>query len=481
MANVFLINAPYTEVYSKVPTAEGLNPPLGLAYIAAYLRENGHEIKILDCEAFKIGLKDLHKYIPSDIDVLGVGSMSASVNSSNKTIEIVKERNPDCKAVMGGSHMSAIPELTLKSYPKLDYGIMGEAEETMLELVNAIEKEKDTENILGTASRAKDGNVRVNPRRSLIEDLDKMPYPAYDLLPMKKYSPPAHHTNFDGTVKLTPFSLFFSSRGCAYNCTYCASKVVWTRKMRFRSAENVLGEIDLLHQDYGVHCLEIADDIFPIEGPRLHKILDGLIERNYDLKFNCLNRVDLVRKLDTMKKIRKAGCYLMRFGVESGSEIVLKSMKKYTTKDQIRDAFKMCKEAGIPNSASLIIGHPGETRETFRETLDLMKEVQPTIAHFFIAIPLVGTELYDMAIKDNLIENPYWENWVQMPEIPVMRNESLSPHDMLELRKMAYKEFYFRPSYLIQKFLSIRNFEQIKYYLRGARAVVSLLKVKEIA
>lgn len=470
---VLLINTPYTEVYSKVPTTEGMAPPLGLAYLASYIREHGHEVQILDAEALQIRLSELYKHI-ANFDVVGVGSMTPSLKNTIDSLGIVKKVNPECTTVMGGPHLSAIPVETLNEYPVIDVGVVGEGEVTFLELVDSLENGSDLSNIKGIVYRDEE-KIKLTKRRELIENLDELPFLAYDLLPMEKYRPPAHHTSFAGKVKLRPFSLFITSRGCPFDCTFCASKVVWGKKVRFRSAENVLEEIDLLVNDYDVNCLEIADDNFTMNKKRMNEILDGLIEREYDLHFNCLSRVDMIDE-ESLIKLKEAGVYLIRFGVESGSQKVLDNMNKQVKVEQIRKAFELTKKAGIPSSASMIIGHPGETKDTFEESLKLVKEIEACAAHFFIAIPIVGTELYKIAKQKNLIVNPDWQYWVQIPEKPVLRTESLSTEDLLKLRRRAYRSFYLRFPYIFKTILRIRTFDQIKFYLKGFSGVLNLVK-----
>lgn len=475
--NVLLIDAPYREVYSKVSTALGCSPPIGVAYTAAYLRAHNVNVKILDTNALQIGVNEIDKYLKEKFDVIGISSMTPSLINAARILEKAKEANPSVKTVLGGFHVSAVPAETLQEYPSIDFGVIGEGEQTFLGLVQAIEKGKDFSEVDGIVFRKKN-ETKITKRRALIQNLDELPFPAYDLLPMEKYRLTAHHTNFDKKIKLNPFSLLMTSRGCPFNCTYCASKVIWGRRVRYRSAEKTLEEIDLLVKKYGIKCLDICDDNFTLNKPRLHQILDGLIERDYDLHFNCLSRVDIVDR-GSLEKLKKAGCYLIRFGIESGSQEILNAMKKEATVTQTKATFKLMHEVGIPAAASTIIGHPGETRETFNKTLKLVKEIDPVAAHFFIAVPIVGTELFEIAKKNKLIVNPDWRNWVLMPETPVLRTEELSPEDLVKLRSEAYKRFYLRPKFLLKTLLRIRTWGQFKLQFNAFVAVLGLLVNKD--
>ncbi len=468
---VLLVNPPYKEVYAKVELDE-IVPPLGLAYLASYLRENGIEVDIYDANALGTNIDELEETMPNNFDIIGVPSFTPSISKSVNILQIGKKINPSCITLMGGPHITGLPKGTMESYPIIDIGVLGEGEVTALELINALRAEGNLKEINGIIFR-EDGELVETPRREFIEDLDTLPFPAYDLLPMERYQLPLHHVGFGRNIDIKPFFLMFASRGCPFRCTYCASKVMWSKKVRYRSAENILKEIDYLVENYGIVVLDFADDIFTLNKKRLNTILDGLIERDYNLHFNCLSRVNTISKEEVLK-LKEAKCYLIRFGVESGSPKILEKMKKDITINQIKNAFRITRDGGVSSSASFIIGHPGETKETARETIDLAKEINPIMAHFFIAIPLVGTELYSMARENNLIVNEDWEFWKQMPETPVVRTEELTPDDLIDIRKTAYREFYIRPSYIINSISRIRNFGQIKLYLNGLRAVLNL-------
>jgi len=470
---LLLINPPYDEVYSEVKSAEGINPPLGLAYIAAYLRDNNIEVEILDAHALRIGLKELQNR-SFNYDVVGVPSMTPTLYTSIEVLRIVKKINPNCKTVMGGPHISAVPVETMASYPEIDFAVIGEGERTMLELARSIQNEDYSGNVNGIAYRKND-EIKLTPQRALIDNIDEIPFPACDLLPLDKYYQHLHHVSLGNNIPTYPFMIFFSSRGCPSRCTFCASDVIWRHKVRFRSVDNVLSEIDLLINKYNIKVLDIADDNFLLNKKRLNGILDGLLERDYDIHFNCLSRVNDVGG-EILQKLKRAGCYLIRYGVESGNQEMLNCMHKNITIDQIKRAFELTKEAGISSSASFIIGHPGETEQTVKDTIELAKEINPTLAHFFIAIPLPCTELYDIAKEKNLIVNMNLREWKQMPELPAIRTEELTPEDLKEWRRKAYRGFYFRPAYIFERLGSIKSMAQIKFYLKGLMAVKSLTK-----
>jgi len=470
---VLLINPKYSEVYSGLYNTVGVVPPLGLAYLAAYLRANNIDVEVLDAHALRLSLKELETRL-SGYDIVGVPSFTPSLDSSLKILRIAKMINPFCKTVMGGPHISALPFETMERHPEIDFGVTGEGEFTILELIKAIQKGGGYNGISGIVHRS-NGGLKITCPRRLINNIDKLPPPAYDLLPFDKYSLPLHQGGFIGDVPVKPYALLLSSRGCPYDCTFCGSKIIWRRQVRCRTAANVLSEIDWLISKFNLKVLNITDDNFMLNRARLDEILNGLIERRYNLRFNCLSRADVVDR-EILEKLKKAGCYLVRFGVESGNEGMLKRMRKNITLEQIVRTFKLTRESGLATSASFIIGNPGETRQSFEDTINFAKKIKPTTAIFFIAAPFPGTDLYSIARKKKLILSIDYSNWKLVPSMPSMRTEELSRVDLANLRRKAYRDFYFRLPYIFERLANIKNISQIKLCIRGFLGVNSLAK-----
>jgi radical SAM superfamily enzyme YgiQ (UPF0313 family) len=471
---ILLINPPYHRVYANVAAAEGISPPLGLAYVAAYLREHGHDVKLVDANAEQIPLKRLCERLPERFDIVGTTSFTPSIESSIGAIRAAIKKNPEAKSVIGGAHMTVAAKETMAAYPEIDFGVMGEGEETIVELADRLEAGASPESVRGLVFRRGE-RIIENEARPFIEELDKLPFPAYDLLPLERYRIPIHHVGFGKRVPVHPFFLIFTSRGCPMNCTFCASKTIWGRRVRYRSAENVLSEIEILYHRYGVRVIDIADDIFTIHKKRLHAIIDGICERKLQIHFNCLSRVDTVTEED-LKKLKRAGCYLIRYGIESGSQKILDRMHKSITPEQVEKTIGMTNRVGIACTASFMIGHPGETKETALKTIRLAKGIDANLYHFFIAVPYPGTELYKIAKREKLIrDNSDWIQWTQFPEKGVLRTESLSCEDLVKLRDKAYREVYLNIRFIWKCMTRIRTWNQGVMYLRGALAVLTLL------
>ena len=474
---ILLINPPYHDVYSMIASAEGISPPLGLAYIAAFLRDHGHEVRIIDANAEEITLDKLGQHIPEGFDIVGTTSFTPSVNNSGEVLRLAKAKFTQIRTIMGGAHITVAGKETMDEFPEIDFGIVGEGERTALELIDSLAANRPVCSIKGLIFR-EGTEVIQNERRSPIENLDNLSFPAYDLLPTSLYRLPIHHVGFGHKVPIGPFSLIFTSRGCPMNCTFCASKTIWGKRVRYRSAEDVLSEVRMLVRDFGVKVIDIADDIFTINKKRLHMILDGIIDMQLNMHFNCLSRVDTITRSD-IRKMKRAGCYLIRYGVESGSQKILKRMRKNIEPEQAIRAFRMTNEAGIACTASFIIGHPGETEETVKETIDLAKRLNSTLNHFFMAVPYPGTELYRIAKREKLIlEDTDWKHWIQFPEKGVLRTEALDQEDLAQLRKKAYREVYFSPMFLWKSLKRIKTWDHVRMYIRGALAVWSVLRIK---
>lgn len=275
---------------------------------------------------------------------------------------------------------------------------------------------------------------------------------------MEKYELRLHHFWSKEDFESTPYTNLFTSRGCPYKCRFCGIRAVWADTISFKSANYVLEEIDLLVTNHKVKAIEISDSCIFIDKQRLHRILDGLIERNYNLNFTCMARIDNVDKA-TLIKLKKAKFRLIRFGVESGCQQILDAMDKGYKVKQIKEAFKLSHEVGIAASACIVVGYPGETKKTFEETLRLLDEIKPTAADFYVALPVVGSKLYELALEQRYITSEDWANWTFLPNESVLNTPYLSSRDLKLMVKKAYIRFYFSPHFILR---CIKDFSSLK-------------------
>ncbi len=439
-AKITLIDLPFNHIEGRfAKEAVYTEPPLGVTYLASFLRQRFDrrdlEVRLLDAAILQMGFRAVLDYVlEEDPEIVGLSTVTLTAAFAKKLIEGIKARKPQTRVIVGGHHPSALPEDLL---PAADAVVIGEGEVTLSSLVEAYLGGGDWSSIPGIAY-SRDGQAFRTEPRPYIPDLDSVPFPARDLLPMDKYF---HQYPYRTRTKF--YATMVTSRGCPYNCVFCGVKNLWSRKVRYRSVENCLAEIDELYNRFQVSCIALYDDVFTVNRKRVLEFCEGLLERNYDLKWSCFARCNTVDRelLETMKR---AGCVELQIGVESGDEAILNGIEKELKIDTIRQAFRVTKEAGLNTKAFFMVGNPGETPDTIRKTIDLAKELEPTYAMFSILIPFPGIPAYDEYKSRGFIKTFDWSkyNWYSDP---VFETDRLSARDMVALRRRAEVEFYLRP------------------------------------
>jgi len=393
--------------------------PLGLAQLAAVLQSKGHEVLILDSDANihpdKMNFAGLEQTYPAylrevaagahpafvDIrcvlaefkpDMVGISVWTTYLASAIKVAEICKEWNKAVPVIMGGPHVSIRAEELLDICDATDVLVRGEGEETILELVEffsgGADRETGLQKIKGVTFRA-GGEIKSNPDRIFVQELDSLPLPARAAL--------FHKESYDSE----DMGLIMATRGCPYACTYCATSI-WGRKVRYRSVANVVAEIKEVMAAYGTRQFAFKDDSFTINKAYTLEFCETLIREKLDINWECNARVDSI-DLYLLLKMKAAGCNSIKVGVESGSGRVLKMMDKGITHEQCRKAARAFKESGIFWTAYFMIGLPGETREEMYQTLDLMRELGPDFASLSVYEPFPGTKLYDIGLERGLV------------------------------------------------------------------------------
>lgn len=427
-------------------------PPLGLATIAAILEREKIPVKLIDANALR--LKDVRDMVKS-ADVVGITAMTPTIHNAAEVARQVKGVNKNVIVVLGGVHGTLMPDETLNAIPEIDIIIRGEGEEAILELMN----NKPLYEIQGVSFRDF-GRVQSTQSRKLIEDLDGLPFLAYNLLPRARYRPhPPHGRAF-------PFITMTTSRGCPYKCNFC-SKPIFGSAYRAQSAKRVIDEIQYYIYQLGVKEIAFYDDVFTLDKKRVHDICDGLLKQLHRIHWTCESRVNLV-DFDLLKHMKESGCYSIAYGIESGSQRMLDSIHKGIKREQIVDAMKMTRSVGIETVGYFMIGSPGESRETVQETIDFAKQLKLDFAQFAIAIPLPGSELYQI-YKDNGGADVPWESFVYEgnQEPPVFESDELKRADLQLLKSKAYKQFYLRLPYVLQRILGIRSIGDVIVNFKG--------------
>ena len=437
-------------------------PPMGIAYLAAVLRQAGHEAALLDANVERKAFEAIETRIAElEPDILGISVVSQLFRTSLKIAALAKAARPGIKVVFGGSHPTVFPE-AVAGEPDVDFAVHGEGEDTIVELVAALEGGGDLRDVRGIAYREGD-RVIVNPPRPLIQDLDRLPFPAYDLLPVGRYDPPQ--------ASRLPFMGMITSRGCGYRCVFCDARVVMGGRYRFHSPERTLAEVKYLVGTFGVREIMFKDSEFVQNRARTERFCELLAGERLPVRWICNGRIGRT-DLALMKKMKAAGCELVMFGVESGEQAVLDRLKKGFTIDQVRRTFRDAAEAGLKTSANFMIGNPGETAADVRRSIRLAREIRTDFAYFDYLFPYPGTELYRMAISEGWIPKDFDPSTVPVFRSP-MNATAMQDGELRRLLRRAYRSFYFRPRFILGRVLTLNPV----IWKNNARSALRILRL----
>ena len=304
----------------------------------------------------------------------------------------------------------------------------------MLELVKALDNGSDLRTVHGIATKD-----FLTPARKIIDDLDTLPFPARHLLPMDEYK--------ILNIKL-PTGTMISGRGCPYQCSFCSSAAMHGKKLRMRSAGNVVDEIEHLIEDHDSKMIAFMDDTFTINQKRVENICDEMKDRDLDVFWGCTTRVDTLSK-NLMEKMRDSGCITLFMGVESADQQILDNVNKRTTINKVKSAFEMARKYDMRTVASVVLGMPGDSRENILKTIKFVKKLNPNYAIFSLATPYPGTLFYKQAVSENLIKVNDWSKYTLLS--PVLETMDCSLEELKKLQRKAFRSFYLRPNYLINQ------------------------------
>ena len=431
---VTLVNPPYPSGAHQHPPFT----PLGLGYLAAVLEQNEYKVDVIDCQAAKLSYEEFKSEIGKrQPNIVGVTSTTLTYKSGLRIVKIAKEVFPNCLTIMGGSHVTFWDENALKECPELDVVVRKEGENTMLELLQRLEAGKSFHDVIGTTCR-KDGKIVKNPDRPYIKDLDSLPFPAHNLWPLetlRKY----------GNIVYP----IMASRGCVFWCDFCTAVRMFGRNYRMRSPKNVVDEIEFLHETYGASQFTFYDDAFTVDQDRTAEICHEIMKRKLKIKWDCETRVDMVTK-ELLLKMREAGCIAIWFGVESGSQRVIDAMGKGFSLAQTMNAFQWAKAAGLMTVAGVILGFPGETKESAMETIKLVEKINPDDVGYYIATPYPGTPMYELVKEKGLLKVTDFNKYDTAT--PTFETPEFTMEELREIREQAFHRFYIRPSYVLHMF-----------------------------
>ncbi|RMF93120.1 MAG: radical SAM protein [Candidatus Schekmanbacteria bacterium] len=438
-------------------------PPIGLGYLASSLRKNGFpEVSILDCIKENMDYEKFREYIKSEVpDIVGFQIFSCDFSNTLKQIRIVKEENPSACILVGGAHVSTTRERILDDAPDVDFGFWGEAETTLPKLIRKFAgddsiKYDDIEGLI----RKENGRTIVN-ERVFIEELDRLEFPAWDLIDPRTY-PENPQGAFFEKFPIAPIS---TSRGCPYLCTFCASHTNMGRRVRLRSIENVIKEMELLYNEYSVREFHIIDDVFNLYKDRVLAFCDALKEKRWDISYTFPNGIRLnTLDLEVLTAMKETGAYSFTVGIESGSQRILDHMKKSLSLKEIEEKINLINEAGLTPSGFFIVGYPAETEEDIFKTIEFAKKLKIKRAHFSNFLPLPGTEATKRLLESKEIEEINWSQlfYSKVPYSP----PGISRKRLKALQRKAFISFHLRPSIIIKMLSEIKSFRHLKSLLK---------------
>ena len=400
-----MINPPYA--FSEIPIL-----PMGISYIAGVLEHHGHEVQVLDLLVSKYSrekiVRKIEEYKP---DIVGVTSVTMNYPIASEILKHCKSVDKDIITVIGGPHVTFSAVETLNEAPWIDIVVRGEGEQTILDIVGG----KKPEDIKGIAYRA-DGAIKRTDDRPLIEKLDELPLPAKHLFPLARY----HALDVHASV--------VAGRGCPFNCIFCVGSKMGGRRARYRNPRLVVDEIEQALA-YGFKEVNFEDDLLTLNHKHVYAVCDEIMHRGLKFNWSVFARVDTVN-LELLRRMREAGCTWMLYGVESGNQQILNTVKKKVTLDQIREGVRLAKEAGINIMASFIIGLPGETVETMKETVEFALELDTTWG-FNVLSPFPGTEVREKSDEYGI--QILTDDWTKYDaNTSVSRTEAAGPEEIAE-------------------------------------------------
>ena len=462
--------------------------PLGLAYIAACMEQSGHKVKIIDINAIRISDDNLIKKIKNS-DVIGIGGMITEYRKITNLANFIKNRLSDIPLILGGPCTTTLHTKILEN-TKADYAVIGEGEATSVNLIRAIEKNQPLKNVNGIVYRKKNKIVTTKPQRP-IKNLDEIPFPARHLLDMEKYIYDYLKTigiKIDDYEKIRSTTIL-SSRGCPYQCIFC-DKGIWGYEWRARSPKNIIDEIIFLKEKYKINCIWFNDDTFVINKKRLEEF--SKLMEDLDVIWFCHGRANLMQSKDIFIKMRKGNCRVIAYGIESGDQKMLDSMKKMITIEQIKNAVKYAKEVDIKVGGFFILGMPRETKKTINKTFSFARELKLDYYAFSVATPYIGTELFEKSMEEGLIKfteknrySVYDSDWIAGVTTNLTKN--ISDDELKEFQNKAFMEFvlkkqfgkyfFFHPFFLKEisnVLLSLRDLNETKKLINK---ITGLLKV----
>jgi len=405
---------------SESPFKKESQYPLGLLYLQGALEKEKHQTIVQDYNRYdweKVKDKIIDSIKQLNPDVVGLNCVTMNRTAGFKIAKIVKKINPKIKIILGGIHASSLYKQILENFP-IDAIVIGESDHTIGPLINAFEKNESLKNVKGIAYKNTKNEIIVTKPNIPIHDLDSIPFPRHEV--------------FRKVIEKTKTAVMITSRGCPFGCTFCSTSRYWGRMWRPRNYKNVVDEIESLVQTFPeLEMIQFYDDTFTLNNKRVIDICNEIMKRKIKINWICAGRVDVITR-EMLVKMKQAGCVDISYGVESGSEKILKAIDKNITKEQVKKVIDMTNSVGLPYEVYLMVGPPGENWETVKETVKFLKTLKNVNVNSVAKLQLYpNTATYDLAKKQSLVDDSYWLTENLVPFYTYENSED-------ELTKMAY-------------------------------------------
>lgn len=447
----------------KLRQGEETIPGMGVLFLASLARERGYRVHLVDAKQQGAGVESVSRQIAALApDYLGISATTISVTNGARIAARVKELSPQVTTILGGPHVSAVPERTLTVFDAYDYGIAGEGEISLFALLDRLERSGEFADVPGLAYRI-DGRVRANVRAPYIDDLDALPMPAWDLLPdfPHRFQPSLF------SYPRTPVATLITSRGCPFSCSFC-DRSTSGKRGRMHSVEYVVRQCRHL-ASLGVRHIIFVDDLFTVRKQRVVDLCRAFLDEGFDFSWSCNSHPNLL-DADTMALMKKAGCWQIAYGIESGSQRVLDVVKHEVRIPRMRETLRMTRAAGIRAKGYMMIGHPTETVDSLDETAAFLREVELDLCQITKFTPYPGTPAYP-TIRNH---GSFDENWEEMNAMNFVFVPSGLSAELLESYfDYLYRQFYRRPDVLLG--LARLMLKEPRYLKRLASSAVTYL------
>lgn len=464
---ILLINPPttFSQIYGDwdLSALDTYSPPLGILYIASYLRAHKHEPKVFDLEALKWDLNKLSESIIAfNPDLIGITSMTINFTNAHKIAAFIKNILQFVPIIIGGPHLTAAPIETMSKYPEFDFGVYGEGEITFLEIVEKLKINESITDVKGLVWRNEQAQVFINEPRPYIDNLDDLPFPAWDLLE----NFPENYPLSILESKRLPSASIMTSRGCPFHCTFCDNKIFGT-KVRHFSAEYTIRLINHLIENYGIKDLMILDDNFLLNRDKLFEICDTIINNRLDLTWYCMGHANTMTE-DRLMKIKKAGCWFIELGIECGNDEMLKKIRKNTSKKEIKHAVSLAKHAGLKTKGNFIFGFPGDTVKTIEESIKFALDIKIDFFQQNFLTVWPGCEIYSQTMNNSDSYAYYNSSWDTLAHQRItFIPKGMTNNELIKASKDAFRRFYLRPKVILALLPLVASKRGIKFLYKA--------------